>query len=49
MVYRNHNDPPTIHADSEAENRYLNLEQLGKVLEHLNATLPGNSKLLKNY
>lgn len=33
--------PPTIHADAKAEERYLNLEQLGKVLQILSQILPG--------
>lgn len=39
---RKHEGPPTIHADSKAEGRYLSLEQLGKVLQILSRNLPGD-------
>ena len=38
---RHHDGPPTIHADAKAEERYLNLEQLGRVLQILSQVLPG--------
>lgn len=44
---RCHGGPPTIHAGSKAEDRYLNLEQLGKVLKTLCDALPGKFWILK--
>ncbi len=40
IMYRKHNGPK-IFADSRAEERYLSLEQLGKVLKILSQRLPG--------
>ena len=43
-VYRKHKIP-IILADSKAEDRYLSLEQLGKVLKILSQRLPGTFTL----
>ena len=45
IMYRKHNGPK-IFADSRAEERYLSLEQLGKVLKILSQRLPGISCVL---
>ena len=41
IFFRKHGDPPKIYCDIEAEGRYLDLEQLGKVLSQLYELLPG--------
>ena len=40
---RKSGDNPTIHADPEAEGRYLDLEQLGNVLLYLSGALQGKA------
>lgn len=44
---RQHSGPPVIHADSKAEERYLNLEQLGMVLKGLSEFFPGKCLVSK--
>ena len=43
--YREFGGDPIIHSDINAENRYLALEHLGEVLNHLSQNLPGKSLL----
>ena len=41
LYYREIGGPPSIHSDTKAEDMYLELEQLGKVLRTLSGTLEG--------
>ena len=41
LHFRQHGGSPTIYANSKAEERYLNLDQLGMVLDTLSQRLPG--------
>ena len=35
VLFRSQDDPPEVYADQNAEERYLDLEQLGIVLQHI--------------
>ena len=41
IIFRKHGESPKVYCNIEAEGRYLDLEQLGKVLSQLYKSLPG--------
>ena len=47
MISRKSSEPISIHADSRAEERHLNLEQLGNVLTNLSEKLQGINNIVQ--